>query len=89
VWVLAGALQFDWAREQRRSIITRDLADFRPLLAEAMRRGDPGCGLVWVPASFRPTRRAIGRLVKALDELLDSHPEDDPIVRRYGGEYWL
>jgi hypothetical protein len=89
VWVLAGALQFDWAREQRRSIITRDLADFRPLLAEAMRRGDPGCGLVWVPASFRPTRRAIGRLVKALDELLDSHPEDDAIVRRYGGEYWL
>jgi predicted nuclease of predicted toxin-antitoxin system len=82
-------IQFAWAGDRRRTIVTRDLADFRPLLAEAIRRGAPAYGLVCVPRRFRLTRGAIGELVEALDELLDSHPEDDAIVRRYGGEYWL
>lgn len=74
--------------DEQRAIATRDLADFRPLLAEALRRGSPTYGLVCVPARFPLNRDGIGRLVAALDALLRSHPEVDAAIS-VGGEIWL
>jgi len=74
--------------EEQRVIVTRDLADFRPLLAEALRRGTPTYGLVCVPARFPLNRDGIGRLVAALDALLQANPEVDAAVS-LGGEIWL
>lgn len=74
--------------EEQRAIVTRALADFRPLLAEALRRGSSTYGLVCVPARFPLNRDGIGRLVAALSALLQAHPEVDAAVS-LGGEIWL
>jgi hypothetical protein len=74
--------------EQQRAIVTRDLGDFRPLLAEALRRGMPTFGIVCIPQRFSLSRARIGRLVRALAALLDANPEPDAIVKR-GGEVCL
>jgi nucleoside-diphosphate-sugar epimerase len=74
--------------DELRAIVTRDLADFRPLLAEALRRGSTTYGMVCVPARFPLNRDGIGRLVAALDALLRAHPEVDAAVS-LGGEIWL
>jgi hypothetical protein len=75
--------------DEQRAIVTRDLGDFRPLLAEALRRGSSTYGLVCVPARFPLNRDGIGRLVVALDALLAAHhPAVDAAVS-LGGEIWL
>jgi Domain of unknown function (DUF5615) len=74
--------------DEQRAIVTRDLGDFRPLLAEALRRGSNTYGLVCVPARFPLNRDGIGRLAAALDALLKAHPEVDAAVS-LGGEIWL
>lgn len=74
--------------EQRRAIVTRDLGDYRPLLAEAVRRGSPTYGIVCVSHRFALNRSGIGRLVRALEALLQAHQESDAIIKR-GGEVWL
>jgi predicted nuclease of predicted toxin-antitoxin system len=74
--------------EQRRAIVTQDLGDFRPLLAEAMRTGTTTYGLVCVPARASLSRSAIGQVVTALEHLLAEHPGDGDLARR-GGETWL
>jgi predicted nuclease of predicted toxin-antitoxin system len=74
--------------EQQRVIVTRDLADFRPLLADALRRGTPTYGLVCVPARFPLNRDGIGRLVAALDALLQVNPKVDAAIS-LGGEIGL
>ncbi|HUO74579.1 MAG TPA: DUF5615 family PIN-like protein [Solirubrobacteraceae bacterium] len=74
--------------DEQRAIVTRDLGDVRPLLAEALRRGTRTYGLVCVPARFPLNRDGIGRLVAALDALLKAHPEVDAAVS-LGGELWL
>lgn len=73
---------------EQRVIVTRDLADFRPLLANELRRGQKTYGLVCVPQRFSLSRDGIGRLVRALDALLHAHPEADAAVT-LGGEIWL
>lgn len=73
---------------ERRAIVTRDLADFRPLLAEALRRGSKTYGLVCVPRRFLLNRDGVGRLVAALDALLEAHTEVDAAIV-LGGEIWL
>ena len=74
--------------EEQRVIVTRDLADFRPLLAEALRRGTPTYGLVCVPARFPLNRDGIGQLIAPLDALLRANPEVDAAIS-LGGEIWL
>ena len=74
--------------DEQRAIVTRDLGDFRPLLAEALRRGSGTHGLVCVPARFPLNRDGIGRLVAALDALLKTHPAVGAAVS-LGGEIWL
>jgi Domain of unknown function (DUF5615) len=75
-------------RDQRRAIVTQDLGDFRPLLEQAINAGEMTYGLICVPSGVRLRRKAIGRLVTALDRLLQENPNDDAAVRR-GGEIWL
>lgn len=86
---LADRLQFACAPAERRAIVTRDVGDFRPLLAAAIRRGVPTYGLVCVSRRFRSTRAALGDLVTALDRFLAAHAGDQDITGRYGREYWL
>ena len=74
--------------DEQRAIVTRDLGDFRPLLAEALRRGTRTYGLVCVPARFPLNRHGTGRLVVALDALLTAHPGVDGAIS-LGGEIWL
>ncbi len=81
-------VHFTSLSEERRAIVTRDLSDFRPLLAQALRSGAATYGLVLVPRRFALSRTGVGRFVRALDALLKEHPDDDSIVRQ-GGELWL
>jgi Domain of unknown function (DUF5615) len=74
--------------EQRRAIVTQDLGDFRPLLAEAMRAATKTYGLVCVPARVSLSRGAIGQIVGSLEHLLRQSPGDDDLIDR-GGEVWL
>ncbi len=74
--------------EQRRAIVTRDLGDFRPLLAQALRAGTKTYGLVCVQARVPLSRESIGQLVDSLERLLREHPGDDDAIDR-GGEIWL
>ncbi len=76
------------ASEQRRAIVTRDLADFRPLVGDAIRRGTTTYGLICVPRRFSLASKDADSLVRALEALLTSRPEDDAAVR-LGGEVWL
>ena len=73
---------------EQRTIVTRDLADFRPLLAEELRGGGETCGLVCVPRRFLLNRDGVGRLVRALDALLLANPAVDAAIA-LGGEIWL
>lgn len=74
--------------DEQRAIVTRDLGDFRPLLVEALRRGSSTYGLVCVPARFPLNRDGIGRLIAALDALLQAYPKTDAAIS-LGGEIWL
>lgn len=74
--------------DEQRAIVTRDLGDFRPLLADAVRRGGKAYGLVCVPGRFPLSREGISRLVRALDVLLRELPEVDAAIA-LGGEIWL
>jgi hypothetical protein len=73
---------------EQRAIVTRDLGDFRPLLAEQLRGGARTYGLVCVPRRFSLNREGVGPLVRALHALLRAHPESDAVVA-LGGEIWL
>lgn len=74
--------------DEQRAIVTRDLGDFRPLLAEALRRGAATYGLICVSRRFPLNRAGLGRIVTALDALLTAHPAIDAAVTA-GGEIWL
>ena len=73
---------------QQRAIVTRDLGDYRPLLADATRRGSMTYGLVCLPRRFALNRAGIGRIVRALDALLRARPQIDAATT-LGGEIWL
>jgi predicted nuclease of predicted toxin-antitoxin system len=81
-------IHFASMSEQRRAIVTQDLSDFRPLLAEAMRTGAKTYGLVCVSSRVSLSRQATGQLVDRLERLLQEHPGDDDVTNR-GGEVWL
>jgi hypothetical protein len=70
------------------AIVTRDLGDFRPLLADALRHGQATYGLVCISRRFARNRDGLGRVVTVLDTLLNAHPAIDAAVTA-GGEIWL
>jgi predicted nuclease of predicted toxin-antitoxin system len=77
---LADAAMFDIAQQERRAIVTENIADFIPLADDADQRGHPHHGLTLVdPAKYpRGNRRTVGRLVTELSRLLDARADDEP-----------
>lgn len=83
----ADYVHFAAVAGERRAIVTEDVADFRPLLAEAILAGAVNYGLICVPARrFPRARQTVGRVIAALDALLVEHPGDDALRDR---EIWL
>lgn len=74
--------------EEQRAIVTRDVGDFRPLIAETVRQGLPTFGLVCVSRRFAPSRAGVGRLIEALDALMSALPATNAL-NALGGEVWL
>src|SRR5215470_6448818 len=84
---LADAAIFTVAQDERRAIVTENVADFVLLGEEADQRGRAHHGIVLIdPAKFpRGQERTIGRLVKALEKLIASFPGDEAVSLRH----WL
>jgi hypothetical protein len=74
-------------RTEQRAVVTANLRDFRPLHAELVAPGGEGhAGMVFVPASFRLTRAATGKIVEALEVPLAQNPGDADLAN---GETWI
>ncbi len=75
---------FAVAQDERRTVVTENVADFVPLANELDARGVAHHGVVLVPpAKYRlGDRRTIGALVGALDALLHADPSDAPTSLR-------
>ena len=72
---------------EHRAILTEDASDFLPILRAATVRGTDHFGVLFTsPRQFPRTRRAIGRLVAALDAFLTAHPAEDALR---GQSWWL
>lgn len=77
---------FAWATEERRAVVTADLRDFPLLHKAAISRDEPCWGLILLPRPEWTTADCIGRLVRALDELLRAHPAEHALQT---AERWL
>jgi len=75
---------FARAQEERRALVTENIADFSKLADDHDRRGQAHHGLVLVdPAKYqRGDQPTVGRMVIQLDRLLHEHPSDDAISLR-------
>lgn len=75
---------FARAQEERRAVVTENIADFCRIADEEDRCNRAHHGLVLVdPASYpRGESRTIGRMVRALDRLLGEHPGERADSRR-------
>lgn len=84
---LADPDVFATAQEERRALVTENVADFIRIADSHDQRGREHHGLVLLdPGKYpRGDRRTIGRIVTALDVLLKESPEDDPTSLRH----WL
>lgn len=76
---------FALAQQEGRAVVTENIADFVPLADAADQRGQVHHGLVLVdPAKYpRGVSRTIGRLVRALDQMLGAHPAAQPTSARH------
>jgi hypothetical protein len=75
------------ARAERRSIVTNNLRDFRPLHNEAITPGGVGhYGMIFMHGSYRRTKADIGRIVAELEAILIRQPGDTDLAN---GEAWL
>ena len=75
------------AEDERRAVVTYDVADFRTLANERFFNEEHHHGLVLVNRRrFRHGKEHLGGLIEALAELLGQQPADDALVDR---EIWL
>jgi predicted nuclease of predicted toxin-antitoxin system len=75
------------ARAGHRAIVTNNLRDYRPLHHEAITPGGPGhYGMIFMPESYRRTKRDAGRIIVALQAVLAQHPGEEDLAN---GETWL
>jgi predicted nuclease of predicted toxin-antitoxin system len=71
------------ATEDRRAVVTENVADFVELHRQSGLRGEPHAGIVFTsPRGFPRTRRGIGKLVRALEALLADR------ARELDGQTW-
>ncbi len=84
---LGDSALFAVAQQERRAIVPENVADFIPLADAADQRSKPHNGLILIdPAKFpRGSLRTIGRLVTALEAVLDTYPDVKPKSIRH----WL
>jgi len=84
---LPDADVFAVAQQERRAVVTENIADFSPIVDGADQRGEDFFGLVLIdPVKYpRGRRRTVGRLVTELDLLLREHPGDRATSLRH----WL
>jgi predicted nuclease of predicted toxin-antitoxin system len=71
---------FGLAQQERRAIVTENIADFIPLADAADQRGQRHQGLILIdPAKFpRGNQWTIGRLVAELEAVLKAYADDKP-----------
>lgn len=75
------------ASSERRAIVTENVVDFVELHRIALVTGTEHFGIVFTsPRRFPRTRRAIGRLVRALGALCAARPGDEALC---GQTWWL
>ena len=68
------------ASAEDRAVLTENVADFVELHRQSVVGGERHTGLVFTsPRQFPRSRRAIGRLVRALGTLLSASPETDAL----------
>ncbi len=73
------------ATDERRAIVTENVADFAELHRQSVLGGEPHAGIIFTsPRGFPRTRRGIGRLVRALESLVMEGPPD-----LAGQTWWL
>ena len=77
---------FDVAFDERRAIVTYDIAGFRTLARARMDAETHHFGAVLLdPESFPQGKRYVGKLIAALQGLLESMPAEDAL---YDRERW-
>ena len=75
------------ARAERRTIVTNNVRDFRPLHAEAVTPGGPGhFGMIFMSGNYKRTKNDIGRIVAGLEAKLVQYPGDEDLAN---AEDWL
>ncbi|HYN63842.1 MAG TPA: DUF5615 family PIN-like protein [Candidatus Limnocylindrales bacterium] len=84
---LSDAELLAYAISEHRALVTENVVDFADLHRAAVTTGRRHYGLIFTsPRQFPRTTRAIGRLVRALDVLLDAHRTDDALESQ---TWWL
>jgi predicted nuclease of predicted toxin-antitoxin system len=84
---LSDAELLGHATAHRRALVTENVADFAELHRAAIVTGRRHFGVVFTsPRQFPRTTRAIGKLVRALDALLDAHRADTALLNQ---TWWL
>jgi hypothetical protein len=75
------------ARSQRRTVVTNNIRDFRPLHTEAVTPGGAGhFGIIFMPATYRRTKADTGRIIAALETKLAEYPGESDLAN---AEAWL
>lgn len=75
------------ARAEQRAVVTNNVTDVRRLHNEAIVSGGAGhFGMVFMPGDYRRTTADVGRIVTALQAILDQHPGERDLAN---GETWL
>lgn len=75
------------ATAESRAVVTENVADFVELHRRSVITRRPHFGIVFTsPRGFPRTRRAIGRMVRALEALLSAHASSDALADQ---TWWL
>ncbi|HLX31185.1 MAG TPA: DUF5615 family PIN-like protein [Gaiellaceae bacterium] len=68
---------------ERRALLTEDVVDFAPLIAQMGAVGDSHFGVIFSTHKVMPrSKRTIGRFVAALTLVLERHPGEEDFVDR-------
>ena len=82
---LADTDIFALAQTEQRAVVTENIRDFSGIATDYDQRGQAHFGVVLVDRGRYPrgSPGTIGRMVTALDRLLDEHPEETPTSSRH------
>jgi predicted nuclease of predicted toxin-antitoxin system len=72
------------ATSEGRAVVTNNIKDFRPLVAERLAQGRTHGGLILVPSTRTRTRAAIAALGRAIEKVLNDNPDG-----LSGSERWI